>query len=311
MQELAQETLQQFEPGGRGVIRLPRAPFVQRSAGVIKYRGFELFIVGSRLHPLLELKDNTPKRILTKRLIEALSSLLIFEGPLIDKFLPSSADKVASIRKFIENILSAKEYEEDDLEMGRKPEDIEASRHDLMAITLEAIQMDVKSFETLLDDELNKAPIFCLERIGNLSTDGLLDGAHKGYAPATAALTQECKNEIDEAGRCLAHERPTATGFHILRAVEMTAKQYLKAIPGFKMPSLNRQNWGEYIKLLKDNGADPVVTDTLQTIKNNHRNPLMHPEDALDIWQAVSLFSLCQTMIEALIADMKKRGFIS
>lgn len=184
--------------------------------------------------------------------------------------------------------------------------------HLIDATKLSALQTAVREFETILEDELAKAPVFLLEVKGNLSIDKLLDGATKGYPPHVIKhLENPCLYEIDEAGFCLAFECPTASGFHILRAVEMTVKQYLKAIPGFVMPSLNRQTWGEYIKLLKDNRASSAVADTLQAIKDNHRNPLMHPEDVLDLWQAASLFSLCQTMIEALIADMKKRGFIS
>jgi hypothetical protein len=61
---------------------------------------------------------------------------------------------------------------------------------------------------------------------------------------------------------------------------------------------------------LRDNGAAKEATDTLQNIKDNYRNPLMHPEDTLTPKEAVSLFALCQGMIETLVANMKKRGFI-
>ena len=59
---------------------------------------------------------------------------------------------------------------------------------------------------------------------------------------------------------------------------------------------LNRQNWGEYIRLLKDNGAAKEVTDHLQNIKENYRNPLMHPEDILELHEAASLFAVCQSI---------------
>jgi len=36
----------------------------------------------------------------------------------------------------------------------------------------------------------------------------------------------------------------------------------------------------------------------------------MHPEDTLEMPEAVSLFGVAQSMNEMLIADMKKRGFI-
>jgi hypothetical protein len=76
------------------------------------------------------------------------------------------------------------------------------------------------------------------------------------------------------------------------------------------MPPLNRQNWGEFLKLLIDNGAGREVTDHLHNIRVNYRNPLMHPEDSLEMDEAVSLFAVAQSMNEMLIADMLKRGLI-
>ncbi len=96
----------------------------------------------------------------------------------------------------------------------------------------------------------------------------------------------------------------------MLRSVELTIQQYLTAVPGFVMPPLNRQNWGEYLKLLKENGAGKEVTDHLHNVKDNYRNPLMHPEDVLEMDEAVSLFALSQAMNEMLISDMLKRGLI-
>ena len=76
------------------------------------------------------------------------------------------------------------------------------------------------------------------------------------------------------------------------------------------MPPLNRQNWGEYLRLLKDNNASREVTDQLHNIKDNYRNPLMHPEDTLELSDAVSLFAVAQSINEVLIGDMLKRNLI-
>ena len=215
----------------------------------------------------------------------------MFAGDLIDKFLPASKNRAEAL---IQNI--------DDVVFHRQVEGLP---------NLAVIQNAIRQFEVVLDEELNAAPIFCLESVGNLSTDRLLHGGHKGYsADALSILEQRCKDEIDESGKCLAYERATASGFHILRAVEITIRQYLLRIPNFVMPPLNRQNWGEYIKLLRDNNATKVVTDALQNIKDNYRNPLMHPSDTLQLTEAVSLFSVCQGMIEMLVGNMRTRGLV-
>ena len=257
---------------------------------MIKFRPHEFYLAAVYLHPLLELPDDVDRQVLIKRLTEARCALCFFTGDLIDAFLPSSKQRAERIMAQIDSITF--------------------KRQDSMGLpNLATVQDAVRKFETVLDEEIASAPIFCLERIGNLSTDNLLDGASKGYAPEVLkVLPPNCIVEIDEAGRCLAYERATASGFHILRAVELSIKRYLTLIPGFTMPPLNRQNWGEFIKLLKDNGASKKVTDALQNIKENYRNPLMHPEDSLEIKESISLFSVCQGMIESLVDEIQKPG---
>jgi hypothetical protein len=277
-------------------MRLPNCPFVQRSEFVIKYKPFEFYAVAVYLHPILELQEDGDRTMRIKRFVEARCALSTFCGELVEKFLPSAKDQAGYLMKVIDDVVFQRLQGKEALILGSG---------------LNVIQKGIRKFETLVEDEIQKAPIFCLDRIGNLSTESLLDGAHKGYAPeAVGVLTRACKDEIDESGRCLAYERATASGFHILRSVEIAVRFYLLSIPGFVMPPLRRQNWGEYIKLLHDNNAGKVAVDTLHNIKENYRNPLMHPEDTLQLNEAISLFSVCQSMIETLVADMKKKGLI-
>ena len=183
----------------------------------------------------------------------------------------------------------------------------------LLQPDIDRIRKNVHAFEVSLQDEIERVPVFCCEDqlVGNLSISKLLKGASNGYpSRAKTRITAASIKEIDESGKCLAFDRATASGYHILRSVELTIRQYLTAIPGFVMPPLNRQNWGEFLKLLIDNGAGREVTDHLHNIRVNYRNPLMHPEDSLEMDEAVSLFAVAQSMNEMLIADMLKRGLI-
>jgi hypothetical protein len=272
--------------------RIPSALFVRLGGGsVIKFRPHDFYLVAVYLHPVLELPDESNRALMVKRLVEARLSLTMFGGELIDNYLPISKRRAEELIKDIDDITLY-------------------HRQDAAGLpNLQTVQASIRKFEPILDEEISAAPIFCLQRIGNLSTENLLIGSSKGYDDSVLKeLDAPCIAEIDEAGKCLAFERPTASGFHILRAVELTIRLYLQSIAGFVMPPLNRQNWGEFIKLLKDNNAAKEVTDSLQNIKENYRNPLMHPMDTLELRQAISLFCVCQGMIEALIGDMKKRG---
>ena len=225
--------------------------------------------------------------------------LLLFLIPDNKRFLPSAYEKAELMSRYIDEqlIKMTGETWDEFLEEGK----------------VSGLQVMLKSFETLLQNDLDNAPLYLCEdeMVGNLSITKLSTGAHNGYPlHVRDVLPALCRDEIDEAGKCLVFERPTASGFHGLRSVEMMVKYYLSRIPNFVMPPLNRQNWGEYIKLLGDSGASKAVVDTLRAIRDNHRNPLMHPEDVLTMHEAVSLFSICQSMTEALVNDLQDRRLI-
>lgn len=274
------------------------------SSRVIDPVCYNFYFYGRELRPLAELKATDKVRDNADTIRKFNSLIIIADWFKINDFckayLPSSGKKLGLIAASVKsNFLSLPEGTPMPNEVG----DYEATR----------IREDVQDFEAILSDELGKLPIYCCddEAIGNLSINKLLKGASGGYAEKIREkLTVGCRQEIDEAGKCLVYERSTAAGFHIMRSVELTIRQYLLLVPGFVMPPLNRQSWGEYLKLLKDNGAAREVTDHLHNIKDNYRNPLMHPEDSLEMSDAVSLFAIAQSMNEMLVKDMCTRGFI-
>lgn len=265
---------------------------------------FNFYLFGSDVHPLGEL-DPSEKVRDNPRIIQMMRTVTLMAqyfqaNDFCKTYLPSAGEKLSGVRALLnEKFLDVPEG-------GTIPETVGE-------YWAKRLRQDIQEFETVLEDELKKLPIFCCDddAIGNFSVNKLLKGASNGYPENTRNhLTPSCRGEIDEAGKCLVYERSTSAGFHILRSVELTIRQYLAAIPGFTMPPLNRQNWGEYLDLLKKNGAIKEVTDHLYNIKDNYRNPLMHPEDTLEMDEAVSLFSVSQAMNEMLVRDMKKRGFL-
>jgi hypothetical protein len=169
------------------------------------------------------------------------------------------------------------------------------------------IRTDLDTFQIALSEELKLLPLFSVEEKGNLSTGRLVESASTGYAPRALSLLNDfMKQEIDEAGRCLAFGRPTACGFHILRAVEIGLKGYVLAATG-ALPKLNNRNWGEYIIQMSNAGASPSLIDFLKILKAK-RNPLMHPMDNLEQEDAIGIFCICQNAIETLIAEIRSNG---
>ena len=277
-------------------------PFSSEVGGnMLRAPAFRFYMCAKYLTAMTELADGAPINVQEIYLFGRAEG--ICESIVIDvfwlRYLPSTVKRAQKIIDLIRRDIFAGE--------NKACKTLDA-RH------MQWIRDGVHAFEISLCDEIGNMPLFCCEdsELGNLSVDKLLKGASNGYPERTRTkLTPECLTEIDEAGKCLAYERSTASGFHILRSVELTIRQYLLAIPGFVMPPLNRQNWGEYLDLLKGHGAGREVTDHLYNIKDNYRNPLMHPQDTLEMDEAVSLFGVAQSMSEMLVVDMSKRGLIT
>ncbi len=163
----------------------------------------------------------------------------------------------------------------------------------------------LEGFSVSLQDELDRLATFTVTEKGNLDIHRLVEGASRGYPPSVLELTDDFMvKEIDYAGRCLAFELPTSSGFHILRAVEIGIKGYLHAKTG-SLPKMNQRNWGEYIRQLELANADSDLIDVLKVLKTK-RNPLMHPQDSLDIPDAIGLVCICQAGIETLVVNVRK-----
>jgi hypothetical protein len=169
---------------------------------------------------------------------------------------------------------------------------------------LPSLHGNVDTYETILMEELERRRNLTLTNPGNLSVDVLLDEASATYPKYVLDLVDVfIRNEIDEAGRCLACDRNTACGFHILRSVEVAIKGYIVAVKG-SLPK--NRNWGEYIDALKKHGASQKLINEVIVLKAR-RNPLMHPQDKLDENQARQLFCQCEGALCAVIDDVCSR----
>ncbi len=115
--------------------------------------------------------------------------------------------------------------------------------------------------------------------------------------------------DIEEAGKCLAFERWTATVFHLMRAMEVGLNVLGKALG---LPVTTNQNWGSILKKCNKELSEPQAKRSpewasdnaffsgasayLRSVKDAWRNPTMHVAQvytevqAEDIWNAVKAF---------------------
>lgn len=167
----------------------------------------------------------------------------------------------------------------------------------------------ITKFETILQAELTQLDTYYVVPKGNYSTSSLIETADAGLIGVydEAVVPAAARAEIRSWGRCFAFELPTASGFHILRATEIVVRNYIcRLSPDHELPE-NARSWGAYVAILKDLKADERVVHALDQIRDLHRNPLMHPEDVLDLEGADALYGLAKSVIVAIANDLKHR----
>jgi len=131
----------------------------------------------------------------------------------------------------------------------------------------------------------------------------LLNNISLIFSPDTFnKLPEIAKYDFQEAGRCIAFERPTAAAFHILRATEDVLRIYYKKYIR-KDPSI--KNWGVLTNELKNKnrGKKPekVTINHLDNIRESFRNPTQHPDKIYDIQEVQDLLGLSIDIVNRMI----------
>jgi hypothetical protein len=175
---------------------------------------------------------------------------------------------------------------------------------------------DLTAFDALLNHELGKLPAYIIEKkIGIYNLDDLANNANQHLS---VVVDKQVADDLDlkAAGRCLAFELCTASGFHSVRAVEGAARKYYKLLTN-KDPEEAGMPLGPIVnglrEKLKSEGSDNdtplgMIISTLARINNVYRKPLTHPEMVLDTSDAAKLlFELAGVAISQIAEDHRNR----
>lgn len=181
-------------------------------------------------------------------------------------------------------------------------------------IELNSIMAKVEQFRTVLIADLRIAASFTVTRSGIFDVSQLVNCA-RNVLPAAAfvAVSEDVLKEIDDAGRCLAFNLPTACGFHAMRAVERVIKRYLgDFFSGEEIAKMS--NWGQYLaaleqRLQSENEPKPTKESIalLRQIKEIYRNPVIHPERTLSPEEAATLFHSTVAAINRVTTEVAER----
>jgi hypothetical protein len=174
-------------------------------------------------------------------------------------------------------------------------------------------------FETVFAEEMRETASYFVPRRGIYWTPALVDAADQTFpSNLLGHIPQKTREDWKAAGRCLAFNLLSASGFHVARAVEGTLEAYYQLFSGKPGETLN--NWHDYKKALDvivAKGPTPAplakTISELDQMRTDYRNPIVHPRVVLTEADARMLFANGESLIIAMaqeIAEAKAHGSV-
>lgn len=262
---------------------------------MIEFDVYYFYWLSMAVTPLEKIQPGVPWVAVGQQLIWAKTALQGTEK--INRAFPRTASVAKEILEIIDSVMPP---------MNTPPELADVNKA-FSQFQTERLRVLATNVPAALRDGAKHAYILKIEDVRCLSAHSLVEEIENCFSlDAWKIVGRDAKRELEESGKCLAFERYTAAGFHALRGVECVIRQYIEALTG-SLPT--KRDWGSYIDVLKRNGADPKLTAVLDNIRTLDRNPLMHPEDWLDVDEAVGIFTVSQTAIGRLVTGIaSKKG---
>lgn len=197
---------------------------------------------------------------------------------------------------------------------GICPEDIEEAFRRLRdekiyGYQLSSIAGAIKTFETVLHNDMPEMSAYAVSQIGIYRTDDLIERSDRQISEVLRPLLPELAlSDIREAGKCLAFRVHTAAAFHLSRAIETCMNLYYETIAGKPFAAEGAaRNWSVKIKGLKEKGADVKITAFLDHLRDEYRNPVTHPDVVVDSGEAFNFFGPALSAVAMMLAAVKLR----
>ncbi len=257
---------------------------------------YDFYKLGIQIHPLVDMKDEELLKDVWFNIYTAKSSLNEFFQTFPLRISRDPATKLyAALNTAVPDDLSELDLGDD--EKGWKT----------IAFRGFSIRQSAKNLETVLAAELNNFDTYFVSQKGSFSTPDLIERAEIMLPEGIRQhLSANAIEDFRQAGRCLAFNLGTAASFHIARATEDVIRSYysliLKTTPTVKMRS-----WGIYYKnLSKTPKASTKVLGWLNHIKDEYRNPVLHPEETVTSDAALVFVNACSSLVIMMVSEMVK-----
>lgn len=168
------------------------------------------------------------------------------------------------------------------------------------------IKTALAAFETVLGAEWNLADLFLVSPLPGYDTTALIESGIVLFPQELKAKVPEAEIDANDFGKCLAFRLPNSAGFHLHRLNEAVLRRYYDSVTGGKPRPKLRTIGGYLAALEKHNAGDKKVRAALDSIRELHRNPLMHPEQRLEtIDEAIALHGAIHSVIVHMLKAIK------
>jgi hypothetical protein len=167
------------------------------------------------------------------------------------------------------------------------------------------VKIACDKLDATLDAELKLRSAFVVTP-KRLSQDHLLRSPGDLFAPNVfQKLPILARFDFTEAGKCIAFGLPTAAAFHIMRATEGVLRFYYCSI--VKRNRVKHLLWNDIVQHLRRRHHPPpkALTDNLDNLRVNFRNPTQHPEARYDIDEAQDLFFISIDVVNRMIKNLQ------
>lgn len=170
-----------------------------------------------------------------------------------------------------------------------------------------SISNNLAAFEAVLTAEMNVCNAYFVTKKRGYDISDLINQAQVLFSPELVSKVPEAVPDIQQAGKCIAFEVPTAAGFHLMRGLELVLRLYFDAVAkGEARPISN--NWGDYLAIMtQKNLGDPKAIAVLRQIKDLHRNEFIHPETTLTLDEAIGLLGIAQSAIAYMLIAIPEK----
>ena len=170
------------------------------------------------------------------------------------------------------------------------------------------IVTNLQTFETVLAAEYALKDTFVVSRKGIFSTTELIERSEFMFSDDVRKLLPDIIRDIHDAGKCIAFELSTAAAFHLYRATEAAAKQYILKVRGTQVTEKERRfGLGGYAKIMVELRVDERISNAVSQLTKLHRNPAIHPEHHLSSDEVIAILGIVQSVIQVMALDIYLR----